>query len=99
MKKMNGITQILATVKEEPAECIRIDEVAAALKQMKRYKAPGLSGLVAEMTQSTVDTGTQWILDLCKRIVKECCIPDDWKSSMVLPINKGKGDPMEWNML
>jgi len=35
-------------------------------------------------------------------------IPDDWKSSVVLPIYKGKGDPMEvdhtegsncWNML
>jgi len=28
-------------------------------------------------------------------IVKEGCIPKDWKSSMVLPIYKGKGDPME----
>jgi len=43
--------RILATVKERPAHCIRIDEVAAALKQIKRYKAPGLSGLVAEMIQ------------------------------------------------
>ena len=32
-----------------PADCIRIDEVAAALKKkMKRHKASGLSGLVAE---------------------------------------------------
>jgi len=72
---------------------------------MKRHKAPGLSGLVAEMIQSTprgywnsVDTvgdiGTQWILDLCNGIVKEDCIPEDWKSSMVLPIYEGKGDPM-----
>ena len=28
-------------------------------------------------------------------IVKEGSIPDDWKSSVVLPIYKGKGDPME----
>jgi len=27
--------------------------------------------------------------------MKEGCIPEDWKSSMVLPIFKGKGDPME----
>ena len=27
--------------------------------------------------------------------VKECCIPEDWKSSVVLPIYKGKGDPVE----
>jgi len=54
-----------------------------------------MSGLVAEMIQFTGDVGTQWILDLCNGIVKEGCFPEDWKSSMVLPIYKGKGDPME----
>jgi len=34
-------------------------------------------------------------LDLCNGIVKEVCIPEDWKSSVILPIYKGKGDPME----
>jgi len=28
--------------------------------------------------------------------VKEGSIPEDWKSSVVLPIYKGKGDPMEF---
>ena len=51
--------------------------------------------LVTEMIQATGDTGTQWILDLCNGIVKEGSIPDDRKSSVVLPIYKGKGDPME----
>jgi len=88
--------RISATVKEGLADCIRIDEVAAALKQMKRHKAPGLSGLVAELIQSTGDTGTQWILDLCNGLVKEGCIPEDWKSSMVLPFTKGKG--IQWSM-
>jgi len=27
--------------------------------------------------------------------VKEGCVPEDWKSSVILPIYKGKGDPME----
>ena len=62
---------------------------------MKRHKAPGLSELAAEMIQATGGTGTQWILDLCNGIVKEGSIPEDWKSSVVLPIYKGKGDPME----
>jgi len=39
--------RILARVKEGPADCIRITEVAAALIKMKRHKAPGFSGLVA----------------------------------------------------
>jgi len=48
--------------------------VRAALKKMKRHKAPALSGLVglvAEMIQATGDIGTQWILDLCNGIIKE----------------------------
>jgi len=87
--------RILAEVKEGSADCIRIGEVAVALKKMKRHKAAGLPGLVAEMIQVTEDIGTQWILDLCNGIVKEDCIPEDWKSSVVLPFYKGKGDPME----
>jgi len=47
------------------------------------------------MIKTTEDIGTQWILDLCNGIVKEGCIPEDWKSSVVLPFYKGKGDPME----
>jgi len=100
--------KISTEVKEGPADCIRMAEVRAVLKKMKRHKAPGLSGLVAEMIQATGDIGTQWILDLCNGIAKEGSIPEDWKSSVVLPIYKGKGDPMEygsyrgsncWNML
>jgi len=87
--------RISATVKEGLADCIRIDEFAAALKKMKRYKAPGLSGLVAEMIQATGDIWAQWILDLCNGIVKVSCIPEDCKWCMVLLIYKGKWDPME----
>jgi len=47
------------------------------------------------MIQATEGIGTQWLLDLCNGIVKERCIPEDWKSSVILPIYKGKGDPME----
>ena len=43
--------KISSGIKEGPADCIRIEEVAAALKKMKRHKAPGLSGLVAEIIQ------------------------------------------------
>ena len=67
----------------------------AVLKKMERHKAPGLSGLVAETIQATGDIGIQCILELCNGIVKEGSIPEDWKSSVVLPTYKGKGDPME----
>jgi len=47
------------------------------------------------MIQATGHIGTQWILALCNGIVKEGCIPEDWKSTVVLPISKGKGVPTE----
>jgi len=83
-------------VKEGPADCIKISEVVAALKKMKRHKAQGLLGLAAEMIQATGGIGTQWILDLCNGIVKEGCIPEDWKPSVVLPIYKGKVTQWVW---
>ena len=85
----------MASDRNDTADCIRVDEVRAALKEMKRHKAPGLLGLVTEMIQATGDIGTKWILDLCNGIVKEGSFPEDWKSNVVLPIYKGKGDPME----
>jgi len=49
---------ISAEVKEGPVDCIRIGEVAAALKKIKRHKAPGLSGSTTEMIQATEGIGT-----------------------------------------
>ena len=37
--------------------------------------------------------GTLWMTDLINTIVKEGCIPDDWRSTPVL-VYKGKGDPL-----
>jgi len=65
------------------------------LKRMRGHGAPGLSGLVAEVIRATGDVGIQWILDLCNGIVKEGGVPGDWKSGVVLPICRGKGDPVE----
>jgi len=52
-----------STVKQGLADCIRTDEVAAALKKMKRHKAPGMSGLEAEMIQFTgiLELSGNWI--------------------------------------
>jgi len=48
------------------------------------------------MIQATEGIGTQWLLDLCNGIVKEGCIPEDWKLNMILPIYKGK--VIQWNV-
>jgi len=77
--------RISAGVNEGPADCIRINDVTAALKKIKRHEC--LSGLVAEMTQATGDIGTQWILDICNGIVKKGCIPDERSQVWILQRN------------
>jgi len=54
---------ISAETKEGPADCIRISEVVAALKKMKRHKAPGLSGLSAETikVQKALEISGYWM--------------------------------------
>ena len=35
-----------------------------------------------------------WMTDLINNIVKEGCIPDYWRKSILVPVYKGKGDPL-----
>ena len=65
---MNGIIEYQLELKKNQ-QSIKL------LQHWKRWKdkAPGLSGLAAEMIQATEDIGTQWILYLCNSIVKEGC--------------------------
>ena len=37
--------------------------------------------------------GTRWMTDLINNIVKEGCIPDDWRSTLV-PVYNEKCDPL-----
>ena len=39
--------------------------------------------------------GVAWLTDLCNSIVKEGRNPEDWKNSLLVPVYKGKGDPLE----
>ena len=37
---------------------------------------------------------SRWMSDLIHNIVKEGCFPDDWRKNILLPVYKGKGDPL-----
>ena len=38
--------------------------------------------------------GSRWMTDLINNIVKEGCIPNDWRKSILIPMYKGKGDTL-----
>ena len=70
------------------------EEVAVDIKGLKIGKAAGPTGVVSEMMKAAGDFGSRWMTDLINNIVKEDCIPDDWRKSILVPVYKGKGDPL-----
>ena len=70
------------------------EEVAAAIKLLKMGKAAGRTCVVSEMMKATGGFGSRWVTDLINNIVKEGCIPDDWRNIILVPVYKGKGDPL-----
>jgi len=80
---------------EGPCELIRRDEISKALRMMKKGKAAGPTGIVSEMFMADDDCSVEWWTSLCNFIVAQRRIPDDWKSSILLPVFKVKGDPLE----
>ena len=38
--------------------------------------------------------GSRWMTDMINNIIKEDCIHDDWRKSILVPVYKGKGDPL-----
>jgi len=61
---------------------------------MKKGKAAGSTGIVSEMFMADGDCCVDWLTSLCSLTVAQGRIPDDWKSSILLPVFKGKEDPM-----
>ena len=70
------------------------EEVAAAIKGLKIGKAAGRAGVVSEMMKAAGGFVSKWMTDLINNIVKEGCIPDDCRKSILVPVYKEKGDPL-----
>ena len=62
---------------------------------MKKCKAAGPIRIVSEMFIAEEDCSVGWLASLCNLIVAQGRIPDNWKRSILLPVFKGKGGPMQ----
>ena len=61
---------------------------------MKIGKAADPTGVVSEITKAAGGFGSRWMTNLINNIVKEGCIPGDWRKGMLVHVYKGKGDPL-----
>ena len=70
------------------------EKVREAIRKMKQGKAAGLSEVTTEMIVAGSRIAEEVMLQLCQRVLDGKGIPDEWKTSVVMPIFKGKGDVM-----
>ena len=63
---------------------------------MKAGKATGHSKVSAEMIAASGEIGIGVMVELSQGVLDGRGMPDDWASSVAVPIFKGKGDVMSW---
>lgn len=80
---------------EEQVQEITCDEVEKVLKKMKRGKAVGPDDIPVEVWKLMGKTGICWLTRLFNKMLKGDTMPEEWRSSYVIPLYKGKGDVQE----
>ena len=79
---------------EAPVEKVVCDEIVEAMQSMKSGKATGTSEVNVEMIVARGEIGVKMMMELCQRVLDGRGMPDEWKTSVIVPIFKGKGDVM-----
>ena len=59
---------------------------------MKPRKAAGPSEVCAEMISVSGEVGVSVMVELCQRVLDGKGMSDEWQTSVLVPIFKGKGD-------
>ena len=85
-----------AAMVEGPVEKVSRREVREAIRKMKQGKAAGLSEVTMEMIVAGGRIAEEVMLQLCQRVLDGKEISDEWKTCVVVPIFKGKGDVMNF---
>ena len=86
-----------ASIVKGPIENATREEMTIAIKVMKPAKAAGPSEVCAEMTFASGKVGVSAMMDLCQRVLDGKEMPDEWQTSMLVPIFKRKGDVRNCN--
>ena len=77
---------------EEP---IRRAEVQVRVGKLKNGKAAGKDEITGEMIKGIGDRVVDWIWKLCNMTIENGVVPDDWRSALIVPLYKGKGEGTE----
>ena len=79
---------------EGPVEKVVRNEIVGAIQSMKSGKATGTSEVSVEIIFASGEIGVKVMMELCQHVLDGRGMPDEWKTSVIVPIFKGKGDVM-----
>ena len=68
------------------------EEMAMAIKVMKPGNAAGPSEVCAEIISASGEVGVSVMVELCQWVLDGKRMPDEWQTSVLVPMFKGKGD-------
>ena len=77
-----------------PVEKVARNEIVEAMQRMKSGKATGLSEVSVEMIVASGKIGVKVMMEVCQFVLDDRGMPDEWKTSTIVPIFKGKDDVM-----
>ena len=83
-------------LEEGPVEKVARNKIVEAVQSMKSRKASGPSKVSVEMIVASGKIGIKVMMELCQRLLDGRGMPDEWKTSVIVPIFKGKGDVMSY---
>ena len=85
-------TLVASDQEEDP---IRMDEIEAVLKLTKNNKAPGPDMIPIETIKAGGQPLKDILLELLNRLWSSGIVPEEWNQSLICPIFKNKGDPLD----
>jgi hypothetical protein len=74
---------------------ITMQELEEALKLTRDNKSPGPDQIPVETLKAGGDSLKMLLLDLMNLAWRTGTVPDDWNKSIICPIYKNKGDPLD----
>ena len=81
-------------VVEGPVKKVTCNEIVEAMQTTKSGKSTGPFEVGMEMIVARGEIGVKMIMELCQRVLDGRGMPDKWKTSVIVPIVKRKGDVM-----
>lgn len=89
---------------EEPDETITPDpyssftvnsqEIASLLASLGMGKAAGIDGIMAEFLKYSRNVVSMPLAKLINSIIRECKIPSEWRTALIVPVFKNKGSDL-----